>query len=154
MKKQIDPCRFKPGIVQGSTVYICEASPQSKWGTHLLPPPPDFLLDLCESSLKTSLPGFPGGTVDKNPPASAGDMGWTPGPGRSHMPWSNKACKPQLLNLCSRAHMLQLLKPAGLDRVLCNKRSRCNEKAVHCNYRVALGQQWRPNATKNLKNKL
>ena len=33
--------------------------------------------------------GFPGGTVVKNPPASAGDTGSSPGPGRSHMPWSN-----------------------------------------------------------------
>ena len=33
--------------------------------------------------------GFPGGAVVKNPPANAGDMGSSPGPGRSHMPWSN-----------------------------------------------------------------
>ena len=31
----------------------------------------------------------PGGTAVKNPPANAGDMGLIPGPGRSHMPWSN-----------------------------------------------------------------
>ena len=30
--------------------------------------------------------GFPGGAVVKNPPANAGDMGSSPGPGRSHMP--------------------------------------------------------------------
>ena len=28
---------------------------------------------------------FPGGTVVKNLPANAGDMGSSPGPGRSHM---------------------------------------------------------------------
>ena len=33
--------------------------------------------------------GFPDGTVVKNPPANAGDMGSSPGPGISHMPWSN-----------------------------------------------------------------
>ena len=33
--------------------------------------------------------GFPGGAVVKNPPANAGDMDSSPGPGRSHMPWSN-----------------------------------------------------------------
>ena len=33
--------------------------------------------------------GFPGGAVVKNPSASAGDTGSSPGPGRSHMPWSN-----------------------------------------------------------------
>ena len=32
---------------------------------------------------------FPGGAVVKNPPANAGDMGSSPGPGRSHMLRSN-----------------------------------------------------------------
>ena len=32
---------------------------------------------------------FPGGAVVKNPPANGGDMGSSPGPGRSHMPQSN-----------------------------------------------------------------
>ena len=39
--------------------------------------------------LKQILGDFPGGTVVKNPPANAGDTGSCPGPGRSHMPWSN-----------------------------------------------------------------
>ena len=42
---------------------------------------------------------FPGGAVVKNLPANAGDMGSTPGPGRSHMPQSNEARAPQLLSL-------------------------------------------------------
>ena len=33
--------------------------------------------------------GFPGGAVVRNPPANAGHMGSSPGPGRSHMPRSN-----------------------------------------------------------------
>ena len=33
--------------------------------------------------------GFPGGAVVKNPPANAGDMVSSVGPGRSHMPQSN-----------------------------------------------------------------
>ena len=32
---------------------------------------------------------FSGGSVVKNPPANAGNTGLSPGPGRSHMPWSN-----------------------------------------------------------------
>ena len=32
---------------------------------------------------------FRGGAVVKNPPANAGDMGSSPGPGRSHIPRSN-----------------------------------------------------------------
>ena len=48
---------------------------------------------------------FPGGAVVKNPPANAGDMGSIPGPGRSHMPQSNKTCAPQLQSLRSRARV-------------------------------------------------
>ena len=33
--------------------------------------------------------GFPGGAVVKNAPANAGNMGSSPGPGRSHMLRSN-----------------------------------------------------------------
>ena len=47
----------------------------------------------------------------KNPPANAVDAGSSPGPGRSHMPWSNWARSPQLLSLCSRAREPQLLSP-------------------------------------------
>ena len=36
-----------------------------------------------------SLKGFPGGAVVENLPANAGDMGSSPGLGRSHMPQSN-----------------------------------------------------------------
>ena len=64
---------------------------------------------------------FPGGTVVKNPPASAGDTGLSPGPGRSHMPRSNWA------------HAPQLLKPAHLEPVLRDKRSHLNEKPAHHN---------------------
>ena len=71
--------------------------------------------------------------MDKNLPANAGDMGLIPGLGRSHTLWSSLACVPQLLSLRSRAHELQLLKPVGLEPVLCNKRSHCNEKLMHCN---------------------
>ena len=77
--------------------------------------------------------GFPGGAEVKNPPAKAGDTGSSPGPGRSHMPRSNKALAPQLLSMCSRAHEPQLLKPAHLEPVFLNKRSHGNEKPAHCN---------------------
>ena len=33
--------------------------------------------------------GFPVGAVVENPPANAGDTGFSPGLGRNHMPWSN-----------------------------------------------------------------
>ena len=42
-----------------------------------------------EHHLKMGYRDFPGGAVDKNPPANAGGMGSIPGPGRSHMPRSS-----------------------------------------------------------------
>ena len=41
------------------------------------------------SLVKTSPLGFPGGAVVKNLLANAGGTGSSPGPGRSHMLWSN-----------------------------------------------------------------
>ena len=40
------------------------------------------------TEIERSFLGFPGGAVVKNPPAKARDTGSSPGPGRSHMPWS------------------------------------------------------------------
>ena len=48
--------------------------------------------------------------VVKNMPANAGDTDLIPDLGRSHVPWNNWAHAPQVLSLCSRAHVLQLLK--------------------------------------------
>ena len=86
-----------------------------------------------KSVLKTLLLGFPGGAVVKNPPANAGDMGSSPGPGRSHMQRSNYARALQLLSMRSRAREPQLLKPACLEPVLHNKTSHRSEKPAHCN---------------------
>ena len=77
--------------------------------------------------------GFPGGSVVKNLPASAGDMGLIPDPGRSHMLQSNKACAPQLLGLCRSAQEPQLLKPHPLKSVLHDRRH-CSENSVHHNW--------------------
>ena len=67
---------------------------------------------------KTERRDFPGGTVDRNLPASAGDTGTIPDLGRFHMPRGNQARAPQLLRPRSRACELQLLKP--LSRELCS----------------------------------
>ena len=39
-----------------------------------------------EPMFKNIVGDFPGGAVDKNPPANAEDTGSSPGPGRPHMP--------------------------------------------------------------------
>ena len=67
---------------------------------------------------------FPGGTAVKNPLANAGDMGSSPGLGRSHMLWSNKAHEPQLLSLCSRARKPQLLSLRPATTEACAPRAR------------------------------
>ena len=84
--------------------------------------------DICwgEKCLKRISWDFPGGTVDKNPPASAGDKGSVPGPRRSHMPrsnWSPHAATTQ---------------PVCLEPMLHNKRNHRSEKPVHRTWRVAL----------------
>ena len=60
-----------------------------------------FCPDCIIENLGKVFRGLPGGSVVKNPPANARDMGSITDLGRSHMPQSNKAHVPQLLNLCS-----------------------------------------------------
>ena len=48
-----------------------------------------FHSELTHQQLRNGAEGFPGGTVVENPPANAEDTGSSPGPGRSHMLWSN-----------------------------------------------------------------
>ena len=45
--------------------------------------------DSEKAGLKLNIHVFPGGSVVKNPPASAGNTGLIPGLGRFHMPQSN-----------------------------------------------------------------
>ena len=58
-----------------------------------------------------------------NLPANAGDTGSIPGPGRPHMLRGNEV------------HETQLLKPAHLEPVLCNKRSHRHEQPT-CGHEV------------------
>ena len=51
------------------------------------------LSTFCSLLLKKKI-GLPGGIVGKNPPASAGDMGSIPGPGRFD-PGPGRAAKPE-----------------------------------------------------------
>ena len=48
-----------------------------------------YTYSIFMSTYRKWVPDFPGGAVVKNPPTNAGDTGWSPGPGRSHMPLSN-----------------------------------------------------------------
>ena len=59
---------------------------------------------------------FPGDAVVKNPPANAGDMGSSRGPGRSHMPQSNEARAPQLLSLRATAAEARVPRACALQQ--------------------------------------
>ena len=48
-----------------------------------------ILTEIVQNHFQELKRDFPGGAVVKNPPANAGDVGLSPGPGRSHMPRSN-----------------------------------------------------------------
>ena len=52
---------------------------------------------------QTEVQGFPGGSVVKNLPANARDLGSIPDPGGCYRSQSSWARAPQLLSLCSRA---------------------------------------------------
>ena len=75
--------------------------------------------------------GFPRGSVVKNLPANAGDMGSIPDPGGSHMLWSDEAHAPQLLSLCSRAQELKLSKPVCPRACARNRKTHHNKQPVH-----------------------
>ena len=64
----------------------------------------------------------------KDPPANAGDTGSSPGPVRSHMPWSNEAHAPQLLSLRSRAGEPQLLSLCATTTEACAPRARAPQQ--------------------------
>ena len=60
-----------------------------KWGNKICSQPLEYRWKTITAIRKMDREGFPGGTVVKNLPANARDMGSSPGPGRSHMPRSN-----------------------------------------------------------------
>ena len=62
-----------------------------------------YFVRIRGKNLKKNLQDFPGGSVAKNLPASAGDTGSIPGRGRFRMMWGNKVHVPQLVSLLSRA---------------------------------------------------
>ena len=67
-----------------------------------------------ELLFKTHTQGFPDGSGVKNLPANTRDTSSIPEPGRSHLPRSDSAHAPRLLNLYSRAREPQLSNPVHL----------------------------------------
>ena len=107
------------------------------------------------SHVKKANEGFPGGTVVESPPANAGDVGLSPGLGRSHMLRSNWAREPQLLSL----HVWSLCsatREAAIARGPCTEMKSGPRTAMKSGPRLpqlekALVQKQRPNTAKNNK---
>ena len=75
--------------------------------------------------------GFLGGSGVKNPPASAGEVGWSSDPENPHLPRSNQACASRLLSLWSRAPEPSSLSPrAGTAEVRTPESSRVETRAA------------------------
>ena len=90
------------------------------------------------------IPGFPGGAVVGNLPVNAGDMGSSPGLGRSHMLRSDWAHEPQLLSLC-------VWSPCSAREAATMKGPRTAMKSGPRSPQLekALAQKRRPNTAKN-----
>ena len=116
-------------------------------------PPPYWILTsnwnraeekMRAKDLKWLCQDFPGGVVVKNPPASAGDMGSSPGPWRSHMPRSNWARAPQLLSLRSRGHEPQLLSLRATATEACVPRACAPQKEKPSQWEACAPQKEKP----------
>ena len=119
-----------------------------KLSKHLILPPQltSSHSETYKHSIKSIICGdFPGDAVVKNLPANAGDTGSSPGPGRSHMPRSNKAHVPQLLSLRSRAHALQQREATTMR----SPRTATKRSPRSPQLEKARVQQRRPSAAKN-----
>ena len=89
----------------------------------------------------------------KNPPANAGDMGTSPGPGRSHMPQSNYDHKPQLLSpraTTTAARVPRARAPHQREATVMRSPRTTTKSSPHPPQpEKALMQQQRPNAAIN-----
>ena len=89
--------------------------------------------------------GFPGGAMVEGLPANAGDTGWSPGLGGSHMPRSDWAREPQLLSLC----IWSLCSAAGEAATVRGPRTAMNSGPRLLQLEKALAQKRRPNTAIN-----
>ena len=94
---------------------------------------------------ETTFLDFPGGPVDKNPPANAGDMGSIPGPGSFHTRWRNGAA--QLQSLSSRPAgclywSLQAWSPSATRRAATGEASRPQRRAAPTHHNQSEPKQW------------
>ena len=99
-----------------------------------------------EKTIKRHQPwDFPGGAVVESLPADAGDVGSSPGPGRSHRPWSSWAPEPQLLSL----RVWSLCSATREATTVRGPRTAMKSGPHSPQLEKALAQKLRPNTAKN-----
>ena len=74
--------------------------------------------------------------------ANAEDMGLIPDGGRFNISWSNQACAPQLLSLCSAAWESQLLSPSATTAEACMSRACALQQKKSPQWEAHLPQRW------------
>ena len=89
--------------------------------------------------------GFPGGAVVESLPAGAGDTSSSPGLGRSHVPRSNWAREPQLLNL----HVWSLCSSTRVAAIVRGLHTAMKSGPRLLQVEEALAQKWGPKRAKN-----
>ena len=102
-----------------------------------------------KNKLRKAREGFLGGAVVENLPANAGDTGSSPGPGRSHMPWSKWVHAPQLLSLL----IWSLCSATGEAAIVRGLRTAMKSGPRSPQLEKALAQKRRPNTAINKINK-
>lgn len=95
-----------------------------------------IILDSPDWNTFIALLDFPGGTAEKSPPASAGEVGVIPGPEDPTCLGATEACVPQRWSLYSSAHELPMLSPRAATTGACDPRA--------CARRQEKPPQWGP----------
>ena len=96
---------------------------------------------------KSTSSGFPGGAVAENLPANAGNMGSSPGLGRSRVPRSGWAREPRLLSL--RLRVWSLCSATGEAAMVRGPRTAMRSGPRLPQLEGALAQKRRPNTAIN-----
>jgi len=85
---------------------------------------------------------LPGGFVVRTQRFHYHGLGSIPDGGRFNISWSNQACAPQLLSLCSAAWESQLLSPSATTAEACMSRACALQQKKSPQWEAHLPQRW------------
>ena len=109
---------------------------------------------LCCNGFKILfIPGFPAGSVVRNPLASVGDAGSISDPGRPHTSWHHQVQAPKVLTLCYKARGPQTLKPELRRAPPCSATGEATAMRRPCSAHLQKGPHSNEDATPPKTNK-